>query len=151
MLGAVWGDVESSTITAKLPSLYPEVPLPTEPSWKQHVAEDFSTPEILAALKTFPRGSSGGLAGVMADHLAGDGPEYLRCLQAVTTFVSAFAWNQLPPDVAALVSGAKLVCLPKKDGGLRPIAIGELFRRIAGKVLVNRYQAKAAASLLPIQ
>ena len=36
-------------------------------------------------------------------------------------------------------------------GGVRPIAVGELIRRIAGKLLVSRYQAEAAVPLAPLQ
>ena len=53
--------------------------------------------------------------------------------------------------MATLIAGAKLITLPKKDGGIRPIAIGELTRRLAGKILVARYQASAAEALSPWQ
>ena len=49
------------------------------------------------------------------------------------------------------MSGAKLVLLPKADGGIRPIAVGELIRRIAGKVLVKRYQPAISRTLAPTQ
>ena len=53
--------------------------------------------------------------------------------------------------VSTLLAGAKLVCLLKKDGGIRPIAVGELLRRIAGKCLLARYQGTALPALAPEQ
>ena len=48
-------------------------------------------------------------------------------------------------------AGASLVALPKKDGGLRPVAVGETLRRLVGKCLCHEVSDAARASLAPLQ
>ena len=151
ILNSVWGEVDPSVARAKLPSLYPAGSAPAFMPFQEHVQEDFTVDEVRQAIRAFPRSSSGGLGGLMAAHCLGEGPQFSAFLQALTSLASAFAWHRLPRDVSLLMAGAKLVLLPKKDGGLRPIAVGELVRRIAGKILVTRYQASIALNLQPLQ
>ena len=151
LLDAVWGDVSASTVASKLPELYPFREAVSPDLVSGPLGSDFSADEVRRVLLQFPRGSSGGLGGLMCDHLVGEGPIHSRLVEVIAGCSSAFAWNRLPSEVSALIAGAKLVTLPKKDGGMRPIAVGELIRRIAGKLLVNRYQAEAASVLRPAQ
>ena len=55
-----------------------------------------------------------------------------------------------PPFLTAL-AGARLVALGKSGGGVRPIAVGETLRRLAGKLLIARNQPEAASCLQPEQ
>ena len=64
---------------------------------------------------------------------------------------SDFAWGRLPPACLAALAGARLIPLGKKGGGVRPIAVGETLRRLAGKLLIARYQPEAAGRLTPEQ
>ena len=151
ILNSVWGEVVHEVARAKLPALYPVGTPPPFMPFQEFVEADFTVDEVRQALRSFPRSSSGGLGGLMATHCSGEGPQFSAFLQALTSLASAFAWHRLPQEVSLLIAGAKLVLLPKKDGGLRPIAVGELVRRIAGKVLVARYQPSVANKLQPIQ
>ena len=73
----------------------------------------------------------------MAVHLLGDeGPIHSALLQRIADLTSRFAWNKLPRDCATALAGARLVPIGKRDGGVRPIAVGEVFRRLAGKALL---------------
>ena len=84
----------------------------------EFVEEDFTTEDVLDALHSFPKRSSGGLGGLMADHLVGEGPMFAQASTTITSIVSltsAFAWNRLPHAVSALIVGAKPVLLRKKD------------------------------------
>lgn len=151
LVDAVWGEADLEVAKAKLPELYPAgTPLQPIP-WEQHVQEDFSVEELRKALNTFPKGSSGGLGGLMPVHCRGSGPMYDKFLTSLAALASSFAWHRLPRGVCALIAGAKLVFLPKSDGGIRPIAVGELVRRLAGKMLVSRYQKQVADLLQPHQ
>ena len=47
--------------------------------------------------------------------------------------------------------GATLCALEKKGGGIRPIAVGNVFRRLAAKVLSKSLQEKMGTTLRPIQ
>ena len=42
--------------------------------------------------------------------------------------------GKIPEAVRPAFYGANLIALSKKDGGVRPIAIGMGFRRLAGKI-----------------
>ena len=41
----------------------------------------------------------------------------------------------LPSEVQPFLAGAYLIGLSKKDGGIRSIAIGDVYRRLTGKCL----------------
>ena len=43
------------------------------------------------------------------------------------------------------------MALPKKDGSCRPIAVGEVFRRLAAKTLCAAYREQATSYLWPLQ
>jgi hypothetical protein len=105
------------------------------------VGEDFIVDEVAEALKSFPPGSAGGFTGLMAQHLRCEKPTatYLLLLQQIACVCSDFAWGRLLRDVATALAGARLIALGKQNGGVRPIAIGELFRRLAGKLFIARY------------
>jgi hypothetical protein len=59
--------------------------------------------------------------------------------------------GKVPTDVVPYIYGAKLVALKKKDGGIRPIAVGSVFRRITSKLCVTAHKRKIAENLLPFQ
>ena len=57
----------------------------------------------------------------------------------------------VPSQVAPYLCGARLHGALKKDGGIRPIAVGNLLRRLVGKCCATRVQEKAAALFSPHQ
>ena len=50
-----------------------------------------------------------------------------------------------------MLAGAALVAVPKPKGGVRPIAIGEVMRRLTGKCLMAAVREEARAFLWPAQ
>lgn len=109
--------------------------------------DPFTALEIKQAISSFGRGSSAGPSGLSRDHLKfiieTPGFSLLEPLaRCVTNIFSA------PDDTKSLFFGAKLFAIVKKSGGLRPIACGELFRRIAGKVLMHRHGSSLGQTLL---
>ncbi len=68
--------------------------------------------------------------------------------QALADFVSDFNAALLPQQAQPWFRGARLIRL-QKQLGVRPIAIGETLRRLAGKCLVNRCQDEVVEKLLP--
>ena len=59
--------------------------------------------------------------------------------------------GKVPEGVAPYLAGARLHAARKKDNGLRPISVGNLLRRLAGKCCTARLQERAAAILSPHQ
>ena len=59
--------------------------------------------------------------------------------------------GSLPDNIAKIIYGGNLIALTKKSGGIRPITIGYVYRRIAAKY-ANKYALnQASLSLAPRQ
>ena len=111
---------------------------------------------VVKALKSFPAGTSPGPSGLRAAHLK----EALSCpsprvstqfLSSLTLFISNLAAGQAPASVVPHLCGASLTALTKPSGGLRPIAVGEVLRRLTSKCLSFSLSAEAAQVLSPLQ
>jgi hypothetical protein len=59
--------------------------------------------------------------------------------------------DNIPDAIRDLLLSSHLVALRKPSGGLRPIAVGELFYRIAGSIAVRSVRAAATSLLVPHQ
>ena len=53
--------------------------------------------------------------------------------------------------MAPFLAGANLTALPKKDNGIRPVAVGEVWRRLTAKCLCNSYRKQACALFYSLQ
>ena len=61
------------------------------------------------------------------------------------------ACDEAPATLAPHLAGATLHALPKKQGGVRPIAVGEVLRRLVGKLLCQAVREESRAYLWPLQ
>ena len=59
--------------------------------------------------------------------------------------------GEAPEAVAPYMAGATLLGLVKDEGGVRPIAIGDVFRRLVGKVLCKAVREAAREYCQPVQ
>ena len=60
--------------------------------------------------------------------------------------------GSLTPEYARpIFFGATLIPLKKKDGGIRPIAVGQTLRRLVAKCLSRRVAVTVGADLVPLQ
>ena len=66
-------------------------------------------------------------------------------------WISISARGQLPAWSAQFVCAARLVPFTKKQGGIRPVAVGEVLRRLCGKILLGGQTESFASALCPIQ
>ena len=94
---------------------------------------------VLACLKGFPRGTSPGASGLRAQHLLDavsghTAPSAELCLNTLTRFMNFLLSGKAPPVLAPWLCGAPLTALLKKNGGVRPIAVGEILRRLASRL-----------------
>ena len=70
---------------------------------------------------------------------------------AITSLINLMAAGKVPDVIKPYLFGGRLIALPKKDGGIRPIAVGQTLRRLTSK-LVNSYATeRLVTSLSPIQ
>eukprot|EP00662_Eupelagonemidae_sp_cell21_P016174 gene16174-22683_t len=72
-------------------------------------------------------------------------------LEQVTLLVNHLARGAAPAELAAHLAGAELIALSKKAGGVRPIAMGEVTRRLVAKCLCDAFRDDARAWLWPFQ
>ena len=114
---------------------------------------DFDVQEVRAALRSFDPTSGPGPSGLRAGHL-----QQLACsrhgnplLEALSAFCSLLAIGGFGPEVMHLLTSVRGVPLPKKGGGVWPIAVGDVLRRTAAKCVMERVLPVASEYLLPIQ
>ena len=70
---------------------------------------------------------------------------------SLTSLVNTFLNGQISDFARILFFSANLTALRKKDGGIRPIAVGNILRRLASKV-ANHFACHKVSSLLrPVQ
>jgi len=148
---------EDSDVTyAKLLERHPAAPAnrcqPPDPH--NMTAIQMSEAEVQKIIRSFPAGSSGGPDGIRPQHIL----DLINCrecgtalLTSITGFVNTLLEGKCHPEVAPVLFGGNLIALEKKSGGIRPIAIGYTWRRIAAKC-ANAYATCVLSSYLsPIQ
>ena len=70
-----------------------------------------------------------------------------RLLTTLTGLVNMLSSGGLSADVAPFVAGANLFAAIKKDGGFRPIAVGNTLRRLVSKCIAHAVAGRAATFL----
>ena len=106
--------------------------------------------------RSFPSGSASGASGFRPQHLkdllSAPNQTFAEQFQdGLTSVVNAMLAGDIPSEMADLVASAPLIALNKSDGGVRPIAIGETFRRLASKCCCAVVAADARSLLAPRQ
>jgi Reverse transcriptase (RNA-dependent DNA polymerase) len=70
---------------------------------------------------------------------------------AVTNLVNRLASGRAPTSFAPWLCGAPLTAISTPNGAVRPIAVGEVIRRLVAKCLMARVRQPAQALLAPLQ
>ena len=95
-----------------------------------------SSDSVKTAILSFPAESAGGPDGLKPGHLKhlfGASEAGNRLLESLTKFVNFVLKDQIPENIRPIFFGANLCALSKKDGGIRPIAVGTTLRRLVTK------------------
>ena len=87
---------------------------------------------------SFPNGSSAALDGISPQVLKNltaklNGQIGIIFLRALTNLVNVILEGKVSFELRPYFFGANLIALKKPDGGLRPIAVGNTFRRLSAK------------------
>ena len=116
-------------------------------------AHSYSQDEVEKAILSFPKDSAAGPSSLRPQHLKDALVPGLKdeVIANLLKFIELMARGGAPASLQQWVSGGSLVALPKKDGGLRPIAVGETWRRLVGKVLVASCTEDISMYLQPLQ
>ena len=131
------------------------VPLvPTTHSVPVSLDQDFN---ILSILHSFPKDTAAGPSGLRVQHLldAASIPLPTPICPLILQVVNFLLTGKAPPSIARFVAGAGLIALNKiKEGcprDVRPIAVGETLRRLAGKCVCAILKDKFADFFHPLQ
>ena len=112
---------------------------------------DLCAKKLKKAIASAPKGSAGAGTGWQYEHIkdvtAAD-PDTLHLLQAALQVIVS---GRLPKVVAAALVTSTLVALGKDNGGTRPIAIGEVLYRLAGRAVCRQKQAAFKDFFEPLQ
>ena len=111
---------------------------------------------VLAAINSMPSGSSGGLDGLrprivqqlVSKETAESG---VRLLSSLTKLVNHALAGRMPDCARPSLFGASLFALEKPEGGVRPIAVGSVFRRLPAKIAAQYASTQLQAELAPAQ
>ena len=107
--------------------------------------------EVEKSVKKFRRGSAPGPSGLRPEHvkaaLKAPPNRSDKALAGLTKLVNGMLAGKVPATVAPYLCGARLHAAMKKDGGLRPIAVGNLARRITAKCAASRVADQAMVHL----
>jgi hypothetical protein len=115
-----------------------------------------SQDSIIKAIRSFPNGSAGGPDGLRPQHLkdvvgAANGDAGRKLASSLSTFANHCLKGVLPEEVLTFFYGATLCAFTKKDGGIRPIAVGNTLRRLVGKCAAHAVQDVVLAQVRPAQ
>ena len=132
-----------------------QVPIPDLPADDETFLRT-SEDDVAKAISSFPAGSSGGPDGLTPIHLKdltskSTGDAGLKLLSAISHFTDMILRGGVCQEALPIFFGAKLCALEKKGGGIRPIAVGNTLRRIAGKVISQGIQQEMGHYLRPVQ
>ena len=72
-------------------------------------------------------------------------------LEGLVRLVNLLCAGRAPPTILPFLCGASLLACNKKNGGLRPIAVGEVLRRVTSKCVSRAVQDDAIEILSPLQ
>lgn len=88
--------------------------------------------EIFGAVKAFPNGTAADFDALRPQHLKDmlgalrDDPSNHLCLP-LAALVSLTLRGMIPAKICPCIYSAQLIALSKKDGGIRVIAVGQIF------------------------
>ena len=145
-----------AALREKHPTAPDDLSLPAQPEDDYPAPAIVSAEDVRKALSSFRPGSAGGPDGLRPSHLVAlvsrkTSEAGVRLLASLTEFVNLVLRGEVPDAARSIFYGASLVALRKKDGGVRPIAVGNTLRRLATKVGCKSMSTEIGDSLRPVQ
>jgi hypothetical protein len=124
----------------ELEAKHPYAPQPTSSSFS--LVEDALSVDkdlVLNRIRSFPKGTSCGRDRLRAQHLMdilGGAASAIadNLLGSITGVVNLFLSGKCPNQLGEYIASAPLTPLVKPGGGIRPIAVGTVWRRLVSKV-----------------
>ena len=138
--------IESSQTVKKLEEKHPKSTFKPVYNCPSDIP-DFALDEnaLMQQIRNAPRGSGSGPSGWRCEHLR---PLIHNAnIKDLLFFVcSSIAKGQLPSEASSLLSASRLIALH-----VRPIAVGEVLRRITAKTMCAKYRESFSQFFSPVQ
>ena len=122
----------------------------------ENIAVTADDKKIIRSLRSFSGGCCGGIDGLRPAHLlhlvvvsTADAGLHIR--RSITNLTNKILRGDVSDYAVKLLFSSNLTALKKKDGGIRPVAVGNVFRRLADKVGCYAVSRAVSHELLPIQ
>lgn len=144
-------------LVEKHPADDPNADYPTPPTEHDPAPTAVTKEEVQRAITSFPHGSAGGVDGLRPQDLQdmvgpSVGDASTRLLESLANLLTILLEGRVTPAICPILYGASLTALRKKDaGGIRPIAVGHVLRRLAGKIVNQRVMTAMGALVRPAQ
>ena len=110
-----------------------------------------SEESLKAAIKRAPRATAGAGSGWVFEHYAylalDDEETFINLLNSIQLLFS----GKMAPEITTALGSCTLIALAKPDGGLRPIAIGEVLRRLASRAVCHQWKEAWGNRFSPFQ
>ena len=146
-------DLTDPLVREKLVQLHPPLPggavIPARPvdSLPILLEDDEHMRRLIRDSNNGAAGGPSGWAGNMLSSLV----DSALCRAGIIALLSDILNGKLPEQARQYLLSSRVVGLTKPDNGVRPIAIGEMFYRLAAVLAVRRVTAAAATLLSPHQ
>ena len=140
----------------KHPSAPEDEDMPPPPSASDSAPLIVTREQVRQSIISMPTGSAGGMDGIRPIHLrqltsAETGEAGQRLLTSLTSLTNLVLAGQVPPDARDVLYCASLCAFRKKDGGLRPIAVGSVYRRLPARIAARFAASLLGPELRPVQ
>ena len=105
----------------------------------ENIAVTADEKKIIRSLRSFSGGCCGGIDGLRPAHLldlvaVSTAEAGLHLRRSITNLTNKILRVDVSDYAVKLLFSSNLTALKKKDGGIRPVAVGNVFRRLAAKV-----------------
>jgi hypothetical protein len=146
----------SSENLAKLKAKFPRFRIKNPPASKYAPGLVATKDQVMVALKSFPFATGAGRDGLQVQHLLDalsvkSEQQRANLLSLMTGYVNALLNQAVPLCMAPFIASAPVIPLLKPNGGIRPIAVGEIWRRLTAKIAARHATGVVRPYLSPNQ
>ena len=121
------------------------------PDWSDDIPPPLtvSSESVLSALRDFPKASSPGASQLRCQHLLDATPSSKDCLDKLTRLTCFLLSGHADTHIGPWLSGAPLTSLLKKQGGICPIAVGEVLCHLTSRLCCSAVRSVSPDVFLP--
>jgi hypothetical protein len=111
---------------------------------------------IVALLSSIRKHPAPGITNLRYDHIrqcigSSSTPDEQEFLTRLQRFLMLIANARLPLTFMRFIGSSVLLALPKTGHGIRPIAMGDVFRRMTSSLIQRHFQSQINNIMLPLQ